>query len=252
MINKRNEKICELLEEKKFLSIKELSKIFMVSENSIRRDLHELDKNKRIIIISNGSITKNELFQYKNEIDFLRKKSIAKKAASFINNGDTIIIDGGTTTKLIIKFLKEIKKLTIFSPSIDIAYEVFLLNNPNITLISPGGILDYKANQFFPYKFKEDIQDFNFDKGFLSASGIDLINGVTNENLISTPFKDMIIRSSKDFYFLIDSSKFAKSSLEKICNIKDIHNLITDADIDEKVIQELQKTIPNLIKVDLN
>lgn len=244
-MNYRRDKILEIINESRFITIEELSNIIGVSENTIRRDIHLLDKEGKIIKIKGGSIIRGDYKKYRSGKDYLRKKSIAKLASSFIKDGDIIIIDGGTTTRQIIPSLANKKNITIFSQCLDILKEVSLLENPEITLLSVGGILDYKVNIFYGEHSSQLIKEYNFDKGFFSCTGIDLKNGVTNMQIPSYIHKNIIIKNSKDNFLLVDSSKFNKSSLKKVCELTDIRNLITDEDIDNEILKSYQKLIPN-------
>lgn len=113
--------------------------------------------------------------------------------------------------------------------------EISLLNNPTFTLITNSDLLDYKVN-IFVNQNKQFI-NYNFDKGFLSCSVIDIESGATNIDLISVKHKNIIMNNSKSTYFVFDLTKFGKTSLLKICDISDIKNLIVDAEIDKSTLK---------------
>lgn len=251
MSKTRKESILQLINENKFLTLEELSKYLKVSENTIRRDVDVLDKEGKIIKVKGGSILRNDYKLYKNNVDFFRKKAIAKFASSFIKDGDIIVIDGGTTTRQIIPHLINKKNLTVFTQCLDIANEISLLENSEITLIMAGGVLDYKVNILFSQQGSNIMKEYNFDKGFLSCMGISLKNGVTNLDLPSYTQKRVIIENSKNTYFLIDSTKFDKNSLQKVCSIKEIKNIIIDCDLDKEILSKYKKLIPNIYIADV-
>lgn len=246
---KKKEIVLELINRNKYLTLEDVAQHLDVSINTARRYVDELSSKGDIIKVKGGSIICNDYKHYKNDKDLLRKQKICKFASSFISNGDSIILDGGTTIRQIIPFLNNKNDLTIFSQGIDILYEVSLLNNPTFTLITDGGTLDYKVNIFFNQDEKF-VNNYNFDKGFLSCTAIDLKNGATNIDLISVKHKNTIINNSKNTYFIFDSTKFGKTSLIKICDIEDIENLIVDSEIDKQLIEKFKKQIPNVFIVD--
>lgn len=245
MANNRLEKILDLLNENEYLTYNDLSKELNAATITVRRDVDVLEKEGKIIKIKGGSIIINDYRKYKNETDYLRKKTICKFAADFINNGDSLIIDIGTTTKQIVPFLRNKKNLTIFTQSLEIAHEIYLLDNNSINVISVGGLLDYKLGVFFSEQSSKAMSEYSFDKGFLSCSGITIEEGVTNFTLPIYIHKNIILNNSRECYFLIDSSKFRKVSLAKVCSIEKVKNIITDSNIDKKVALEFKKIVPN-------
>jgi len=250
MAKDRKEKILGFINTNKFLTYDDLSDLLNVSVNTIRRDIDELDREDKVIKVKGGSIIRNDYKQYKSNIDYQRKRAIGKIAASFIKDGETVILDGGTTIKQIVPFLADKKNLTIFTQSLDIASEISMLENPGITLMGAGGILDYKVNIYFSEQSSLAMSKYNFDRGFLSTSAISIEDGITNYNLPSYHNKHIIINASKDYYFLIDSNKFGKSSLQKVCDLDKVKNIITDKDLDKGLADEFKKIIPNFYIAD--
>lgn len=249
---KRKEKILELINKNRYLTLDELVDYLGVSINTVRKDVDDLSIDEKITKVKGGSIICNDYKHYKNNIDLFRKQEIGKLAASFINDGESVAIDGGTTTKQIIPFLENKKDLVIHTQSLDIAYEISLLNNPTFTLITSGGVLDYKVNIFTNEQSEKEINEYNFDKGFLSSSAIDITNGVTNIELSSAKYKNIIIKNSKTCYFIFDSTKFGKISLMKICDITKIQNIIVDSGIKQKYLEDIRKIIPNVYMANIN
>ena len=231
MVKNRKEKILELLRENKFLTIEELSNLLKVSENTIRRDIDTWGQNEKLLMVKGGSVLLGSQKKSSDPQEFSKKNAIGTLASSFIKEGDIIIIDGGTTTKQIVPHLADKKDITIYSPSFEVAQEIYLLDNPGITFIMLGGVLDYKVHMFVSdYNF-ETLKEFNFNKGFLSVSGIDINNGVTDHNLPYAKYKNIIMNRASSTFFLIDSSKFGITSIKKVCDITQVDNLITDKNI---------------------
>ncbi len=124
----RKRAILDLLEKQGKVKVIELSETFDVSEPTIRRDIKELDEKGMLIRTHGGAIAREEgehepSFHEKQDKYFKEKESIGKLAAGLVNEGDTILLDSGTTTLQIAKELM-VKNITVVTNSLDIAYEL--------------------------------------------------------------------------------------------------------------------------------
>lgn len=145
-LNQRRLKILNLIREDGHAKVQDLSKIFKVTDVTIRQDLEELEKMGYIEREHGGALLKDvssfaRTGQLLNQKNIEEKREIAKKAINFINEGDCIILDSGSTTTEIAKLLVSFKNLTIITNALNIA--LILGENPNISLIVTGG--EFKA-----------------------------------------------------------------------------------------------------------
>ena len=225
---KRIKKIQDYVLEHQSASLDELVDAFDVSKNTIRRDVQELVDRGELKKVYGGvsSIHKKlESFQERSVRNQEQKELIAKKAASFVEDGDFIFIDSGTTTIEMFEYLKE-KHLTIFTNNIDLI--VSALPHEKINVISIGGMLERKTSSFVSPQNMDLLKDYNIKKAFMASTGISLSNGVTNASPLESELKKTIVSRSSEVYLLVDHDKFDKYGLMTYCSLDDIDYLVTD------------------------
>src|SRR5690349_9360973 len=142
LANHRREKILELLKEDGSGKVLDLAKIFKVTEVTIRQDLEKLDKDGLVVREHGGAFLKNiqdqvRTFSLANQDNIDRKERIAQKCLEFIESGDSIILDSGSTTTEIAKKLKGFKNLRVITNALNIA--MMLGTEPGIELVVTGG-----------------------------------------------------------------------------------------------------------------
>ncbi|MDR4949442.1 DeoR/GlpR family DNA-binding transcription regulator [Neobacillus cucumis] len=225
---KRIKKIHDYVNEHQSASLDELVEVFDVSKNTIRRDVQELvDRGDLKKVYGGVSVAhkKLESFQDRQVRNQQQKVLISEKASSFVEDGDFIFIDSGTTTIEMFNYLKD-KNLTIFTNSID--FIVRALPFENLNVISVGGMLDRKTNSFVNPRNMDLFKDYNIKKAFMASTGISLANGVTNASPLESELKKTIVNRSSEVYLLIDHDKFDKYGLMTFCGLNEIDVLITD------------------------
>ncbi|MEA5009923.1 DeoR/GlpR family DNA-binding transcription regulator [Clostridium tyrobutyricum] len=199
------------------------------SQNTIRRDIHELVKSGTIKKVYGGVSANSKLLVPFNERKIknsITKTLLAKTASEFINDGDIVFIDSGTTTVNMADFLKNRINVTIITNNLN-----FITNSiryENLNIISTGGTLVRKTNSFAGIDTLNMLKNYNINKSFMAATGVSLTNGVTNSSPLECEIKKAVVNKSNQIYLLADSSKFGISSLMTYCEIKDVDCLITD------------------------
>jgi len=228
---KRINKIEEYIIEHKSVSLDELMNVFKVSKNTIRRDVQELVERgdfKKVyggVAVNDDKRAKLESFHDRQVRNQKEKERIGKAAANFVNDGDIIFIDSGTTTIEMIKFINN-KQVTVITNSLD--FIVQSLPYENLNVITAGGILERKTNSFGSLKYMDILNAYNINKAFMAATGISLSNGVTNASPLESELKSSIVDRSSEVYLLVDHDKFDKYGLMTYCRLDKIDYLITD------------------------
>ncbi len=236
--------ILKQLEESGQVNVNELSERFKVSEVTIRNDLTQLEL-KNLLIRARGGAIKTEKVNLDLKIsekkvkNVREKEAIGRKASKFIEEGDTIILDSGTTTIEIVPYLSKIKNLTVITNGLNIATS--LSETDNIRVIVPGGTLRNKNFSLIGSMAKENFGNFFCDKLFLGADGIDINIGLSTPDLEEAALNKEMIKMAKKIIVLADSSKFRKRSLAVIGSISLIDILITDKGIQEEEIEAFTK-----------
>lgn len=238
----RQEKIAELLKEKSSIKVNELSNIFNVSESTIRRDLQEMEAKGLLTRTHGGAVEVKKTnfeptFEEKEDKKHDEKSDIGKLAASLIEDGDTIILDSGTTTLEIAKHINA-KNITIITNSIDIASE--LSNKEDVELIVTGGTLRKVTRAMVGYLTESSLRNFRVDKAFIGSNGISLEEGITTPNFTEAQSKKAMINVANKVFIAADSSKFNNVSFSVISPIRAVTAIITSSDLDETIIKEYQ------------
>jgi len=248
--DKRINKIHEYVLKHKSVSLDELVNVFNVSKNTIRRDVQELVEQgdlKKVyggVAVNDENRAKLESFSDRQVRNQNEKVMIAKAASQYVNDGDIIFIDSGTTTKEMFEFLKT-KHLSIITNSLD--FIVRSLPYENLNIISFGGILERKTNSFGTLQNKELLKTYNINKAFMASTGISLTNGVTNASPLESELKQTVVERSSNVFLLVDHDKFDKYGLKTYCGLDEIDYLITDSTPNESYQDYARKNHIQLI-----
>ncbi len=248
--NQRREKIFELIKEDGHAKVLQLSKIFKVTEVTIRQDLEKLEKEGAVIREHGGAYLKDVGLNVKNimlqnQDNMLEKEAIAKKAFEWINDGDTIILDSGSTTTEIAKLISGFKNLTVITNSLNIA--LILGADPDINLVLTGGEFKAPTLSLTGQKAAVFFDDLHVDKLFLATAGITLKSGLTYPSISDICVKRSMIESAEIVYLVADSSKIGKSSFASLGALSLIDYIITDSKITNKDIHMLENNDIKLI-----
>ncbi|GAB3009633.1 DeoR/GlpR family DNA-binding transcription regulator [uncultured Cyclobacterium sp.] len=233
----RKEKILALLKEDGSAKVIDLARIFKVTEVTIRQDLEKLEKNGFVIREHGGVHLKNVEDQVRNfsliHQDNLKKKEIiAEKCLEFIQPGDTIILDSGSTTTEIAKKIINIKGLTVITNALNIA--LMLGANPNIDIIMTGGEFKAPTLSLTGQKAADFFKGLNVQKLFLATAGISLKSGLTYPSLSDLVVKKAMIDAADITYLVADSSKIGKSAFASLGALSLIDYIITDEGVENK------------------
>jgi DeoR family transcriptional regulator of aga operon len=242
----RRMKIMQMLSEKNQVFVNDLSRIFGVSEVTIRNDLKQLEDKKHLIRARGGAMGINHTVSMdlhlseKNKLNLSEKSIIGKAAAKLIEDSNTIFIDSGTTTMEIVKNLSpDLKNVTIITNALNIANQ--LISFPNINLIIPGGVLRKNSLSLIGILAERNLMNFFVDKAFIGVDGFDTMNGISTPILEEAYLDQLIIERAHEVIVVADSTKFLRKSLALICKLDKISTVITDSGISEKDKMRLEE-----------
>ena len=225
----RHSRIVELISKGNPVKVVELSKLFGVSESTVRRDLQELDSGGFIQRTHGGAVFAqlgNEPNFYDKEICCLdEKRKIAKVAAQMVEDGDMVLLDSGTTMMELARALCG-KKLTVATNSMDIA-QVFT-EAPQIEVLVLGGMWRKTVRSLVGPLTNLMLKQLFFDKVFLAANAIDVALGVTTHNITEAETKRMMLSAGKTIILVADHSKFGQRGFSRICGLDEVSMVITD------------------------
>jgi DeoR/GlpR family transcriptional regulator of sugar metabolism len=166
-----------------------------------------------------------------NQDNLREKAAIAKKALELINDGDTIILDSGSTTTEIAKLITGFKNLTVITNSLNIA--LILGADPEINLVVTGGEFKAPTLSLTGQKAAEFFSGLYVDKLFLATAGITLKAGLTYPSISDIVVKRAMIESAEEVFLVADASKIGKSSFASLGALSLIDFLITDSKVNE-------------------
>ncbi len=220
-------------------SIRELTKKFEVSEMTIRRDLSLLAEENLIDLIPGGAILKRPedtesryLVTKEESIRTIEKLKIGQRAVSLVQPNETIILDIGTTTEILAKYLREDAPITVLCFTLNALVEVY--KKKNCSIIFAGGYFHPQTMTFESPEGIELIKRTRADKAFVSAAGIHDELGVTTVYPHELQAKKAILSSARSRILLVDSSKFGQTKSVYFAEISDFQTIITDSDLPER------------------
>ena len=241
----RYQKILSILEKEGSVKATTLIKLFNVSMETIRRDLEHLEKECLLKRVYGGAVvdkinTKQVSF-VERESEFINeKRELAELALRYISEGQSIALDNGTTNLEIAKCLKnKFQKLVVLTNSLMIINE--LIDMDKYTLILCGGIIKKDEFAVIGNLAVDNIGKFHIDTAFIGVSGISINEGLTDYDIEELQIQKKMIEVSQQVVILADSSKFDAISLLKVCDIDKIDMIITDSNLNPKVLDKYTK-----------
>jgi DeoR/GlpR family transcriptional regulator of sugar metabolism len=240
-IEDRRQKILEEVCMKQEVNIADLAEKHNTSQMTIWRDLEILDKNNYIHKTQAGSVKKNVNLSLdpniynRSAICHAQKVSIALKAIELIEDNDVIGLDSSTTAMELARLFFIRKNITIISNNMLLL--PILYDHPDLQFISAGGTLKQKGYSTEGDIATNTIQQFNYDKVFLSTNALDADFGLSNVGSFETGTKQAFIQNAARTILLCDSSKIGKKAVYRFCEMKDINLLITDSGISQEQLQ---------------
>ncbi|MBQ9613597.1 MAG: DeoR/GlpR transcriptional regulator [Lachnospiraceae bacterium] len=227
----RRNRIVEMLQQQKRVVVSDLSRQFVVSEETIRRDLDLLDR-EGIATKSYGGAVFNETnnielpFNLRKKTNVVGKQKIAELVKELIDDGDHIFLDASTTAVFIAKAIKEKKSLTVITNSLENMIELADVSGWNI--IASGGKIREGHLALVGPGAVESIANFNSEKVFLSCKALDMQKGIMegNEEIAQTKFVMMYHAMKK--YLCVDHTKFDQIAFSRVCDAREITGIVTD------------------------
>lgn len=250
LAQERYEEILRLLEKDKIVKVAQLCSIFNVSVETVRRDLEFLEKEGKLKRVYGGAVLERKLSMepsYHTRVigNAREKQSIGKKTAELIHDGETLIIDLGTTTLGVAKHLKDKKDLTIITNCLYIAQE--LVDVPGYRVILSGGQLRSEEQSTSGFMSEEFFRTFNVDKTIIGVGGITIEEGITDYHLEETRVRRIMIEKGSQVIAVADHSKFGVKALVNVCPLEDIDVLVTDDKLPKSIIEKFKKQNVNVI-----
>lgn len=250
MAEERRTQILQIVRSAGRVRVNGLARRFSTSAVTIRSDLNELHQRGLVLRSHGGAVLPDTILRESPVHERLKthsdeKRRIGAMAATLINNGDTIILDSGTTTLEIARQIKKKPGLQVITNGVNIAAE--LLDARDVQVFIVGGTVRGESASISGHFTEEMFEQFSADKLFLSGAGCDLDFGVSGANLEETMVNRAMIRIAREIILVADASKFTKRSMSRIAPFSQIDTVISDTSLDEEVQQKLRGAGCNLM-----
>jgi DeoR/GlpR family transcriptional regulator of sugar metabolism len=241
----RHTAIVDLLKQQGKAKVEELAERLNVSEVTIRKDLTKLEEQGLLERVHGSAIISqrsrfNIAFLERLRLQAPAKTAIAQAAASYIQEGDSIILDAGTTALSLARVLaaKRYHSLFVITSSVPAALE---LSKGNYDIVLIGGqVRNHSLALIGPMTVK-NLGNYHVDRAFVGTSGISLTHGFSTPNALDAQVKEAMIRAAEEACILADSSKFGHECLVSFADLSDIHLIITDSEIPVEYAKEFKK-----------
>ncbi len=236
----RQKKICDFIESRQIVTIKELQALYPdVSLMTIHRDLDALVQSGTVVKIRGGARavrhTRDPGFEVRLQENNAGKAAMAAKALSLIRPGSTIFLDASTTNLMLARALPDIN-LNIFTTAPNIAIELCKLQNPSITQCC--GNLNRKTMSLSGQNTLDMLERINIDIAFIGVSGCSADAGFTCGTEGDMAVKAMVLRKARTKVIMCDQGKFSRLMPYTFARIGDVDYLISDDAVPEAIVHE--------------
>ena len=245
LVGERRHRILDLLREHGRVTVDALATRFVTSAVTIRSDLAALEAGGSLERTHGGALLSRDdddrPLAVKRTLHHAEKVRIAKAAVALIQNGETIILDSGTTTAEIAKQIRKLDgfSINVITNALNIA--TLLSDLAFVRLIMPGGILRPESNSLSGHMAEAALCDLQADRLFLGADGLDPERGVMTPHLPEAQLNAKMIAISRQVIAVADSSKLLRRNISLIARVDQLHMLITDSGADPVVVAELER-----------
>lgn len=240
----RCEKIVRLVDERGGVRVSELSEMFGVTEETIRRDLAKLEQAGRLMRSHGGAVSVQndqspEIPFFEREVTNVEeKKEIAHAAIQHVQPRDRIILDASSTAWYMASLIPDIP-LTVLTNSMKVA--AALASKEKIEVVSTGGILAPRSMSYVGPLAESSLEQYHVNKAFISCKGVHLERGVTESSELQGRLKKKMISIADEVYLLADYSKFGVNEFSLVASCEAFHTIITDRKTDETLLADWQQ-----------
>ncbi len=240
----RRNLILEKLQAEKRVVVSELSQLYNVSEETIRRDLDKLEKEGLAIKSYGGAVINEDIsidlpFNVRKNQNVSGKQKMAEIVASMVHDGDHIFLDASTTAVFVAKALKERERLTVITNSMEILLELSDVSGWNI--ISTGGVMKEGYLAFLGSRTEESIRSYFVDKVIFSCKALDKDWGIMESQEAFGSTKKAMMSSGKEKILVIDSTKFDQTAFSVAGKLRDVDIVVTDKEPSERWLNYFKK-----------
>lgn len=248
IVEERRQKVLELVNERGFVALADLARTLNTSESTIRRDLDYWDQHGLIKRTHGGAMFRDDAqgmpaLEERTSREIEEKKQIAQTAAGRIQNGESVLIDGGTTTLELARLLVG-RPLQIVTNSLPIA-NLFASSRETDLVILGGYVYPRTGVALGPLTIRM-LEDIHVHQAIMGVGGI-TADGLFNSNGLLVETERAMMRSADELVVLADHTKIGKKALAFLCALAEVDTLIVDRAINAKQRAILETSAVRLI-----
>ncbi len=227
----RRHRIVELIRERKKLTVNQLCELLDVSAATVRGDLRDLDREGLLVRTHGGAIERSrtsfeQISSQRSTEHLAEKQAIAKAAEPFVEDGDTILLDTGTTTLELARRIGVDRRLTVVTNDLEIARVLEEVRGVEVVLL--GGAVRKGFHCTVGPAGWRMTEELRVDKAFMATNSLSLEAGATTPDLQQAETKKAMIAMARKVVFLADSSKIDRQSFVRFADLPQIDVLVTD------------------------
>jgi DeoR/GlpR family transcriptional regulator of sugar metabolism len=219
----------------------QLAEAFGVSEMTVRRDLGDLERDGKLTRVHGGAVgaTAERPFAEIAVERFEQKDAIGALAASTVGDGQTVLLDVGTTTLQLARHLHD-RSITVITSNMAIYEE--LLPEESVELVLLGGVVRRNYRSLVGVVAEDALRQLRADVAFIGASGIEEDFSVVDTTMVEVPIKRAMIAAAARAVLVVDSDKFTMRGVVRVCHAQDLDALITDSGVPQQARLELERS----------
>jgi DeoR/GlpR family transcriptional regulator of sugar metabolism len=226
-MNKRQRRIIDSLNAGTMTSVRDLARLLDVSAVTIRQDLTYLEGEGSLRRVHGGAVLESaDDISKRLVVNYERKLRIARAAAAFVQAGESILIESGSTNAILVKELGKREGVTIITSNVFIARQLKKSEHASIILL--GGLYQHESESLVGKLAKLCLDNVNFTKAFIGVDGFTAEAGFTSTDMMRAEISAYVVKKGAQVFVVTDSSKFGKVHLTNLFHARDIHCLITD------------------------
>ncbi len=236
-LSEREQQILEILAEHESAGVGELSEQLGVSLVTVRTALSALeDKGSLVRTWGGASAAVHPRILDRKLSMGDEKKRIARAAADLVEDGDTIMVEAGTTTALVVSFLAGRRDVTVVSNSTLVL--PYARSNPGITLTTTGGVFRPETESFVGPIAREQLTQFHVRRAFIGTDGFSLSGGISTHLVEGAEIVRTMAQCADEVVLVADSSKYGNTGFVRVLPVSAIDRIITDGGIDAALTSE--------------
>jgi DeoR/GlpR family transcriptional regulator of sugar metabolism len=229
LVETRRKRLLDLVSRQGFATLDQLIRALGVSESTVRRDLEALDLAGTVKRTHGGAVYSGELrampaFEDRTKAAAEEKRSIGRATALLIEDGETVLLDGGTTTLEVARALQG-RRLQVVTNSLPIAQ--LLASSQETDLILIGGYVYPRTGVAMGPLAVATMQGIRVRKAILGAGGI-VADGIYNSNLLLVETERQMMACAGEVLIVADRSKFGRLALARLCGLEEVQRVVTD------------------------